>query len=186
MLFHACAGDFWACEHVLSRTCFSAGDLSFVHFCVCVCINVSVFTCASGSDLGRTCWLVSAGIKSLEMIQLLEIKILWSIRNCMCVCKNDSVQQRSSIPECSGMTAVCVYYLHCVHVYLQMLCSWKESSPDKKRFISLQLEMHFYDGRYVLFYTQMYALGPQTPSELMFMAFIHKHLPTPLPCLCFT
>lgn len=43
-------------------------------------------TCPSDGDLECICWLVSAGIKILQMIQLKEtLKILRPIRKCVCI-----------------------------------------------------------------------------------------------------
>lgn len=69
------------------------------HLCQCVCtagvVNMGTERCthslyfwaSSDSDLGCTCWLVSAGIKSLQMIQLKnnEDSLIYQKSVCMCV-----------------------------------------------------------------------------------------------------
>ncbi len=96
------------------------------------------------------CWLVSTGIKSLEMIQLQEIRILWSIRQCVCnwvgvcvcvcVCVYVCVLHMQDWVSSADKQPLSVFrhdcfvcmYLNCVHVHLQTLCSWKDFSPGKK------------------------------------------------------
>lgn len=99
--------------------------------------NIIVFlsplhACASDCDLGRTCWLVSAGIKSLVMIQLQEMTILWSIRKCVYVCTQVWVSLAESV--CSGMIALCVCVCVCV-IWIVCTSTCKSSAYEK---ISLQ------------------------------------------------
>ncbi len=116
----------WMCfeETVCIHCIFEHLCVCYVCVCVCVCLCVCVWVGvrASDGDLGCTCWLVSDGIKSLEMIQLQEIKILWAIRKCVCVCvcvskcvyvcKNESVQQRSNLWVSSTQVWLpCVYHI---------------------------------------------------------------------------
>lgn len=57
--------------------------------------------CASDSDLGCTCWLVSAGIKSLQMIQLKnnEDSLIYQ-KVCVCVCMQEGVSLTEKQPYC--------------------------------------------------------------------------------------
>ena len=82
---------------VQHRNVFPEGAfILFLSICVCVFM--------SDTDLGDTCWLVSAGIKSREMIQLGEMKSLWCLRKCVYVCGDARMSRPASVLR-SGCTA---------------------------------------------------------------------------------
>lgn len=113
--------------------------------CVCACV------CTTDTDLGDTCWLVSAGIKSLEMIQLREMKTVISQKVCVRVwrCKNEQTCLRAQVG------------LHCAS-----LCFAKKTkSIISLRHLRWRLpESHLHAGRWIICFTHKF-LHPRLSKD---------------------